>query len=351
MNQLIDNFGIKTLNNTDILKLNFLSQNLLNLIESHRGLENFNQTEPEKYYLYTGRGPSQGSFHIGHLLGLELILEFQKFIKNKIYFMISDDEKIFRDKINLEQMNINVQNTISQLNKLGFTDSNCDIRINSKGIEEYEYKIIIKLMTMTTINELNKIFGEKTHIGEYFYVFYQLMPCFLDKNKTAIIIAGVDQDPFFRLCRDIAPRMGFPKPIIIYTKNVIGLDGCPKMSTSNINSNPIFIDDTIDIIKQKIMNIKYVGAGTLDELFANGAYLENDVPFKLIKIFEKNNNIVQLIEKAYTIGLEINSDEYFELKKYIIERGFISRDKSMITSFGIRHYLLNLICNIISIYK
>lgn len=350
MNQLVDNFGIKTLNNTDILKLNFLPVNLLNLIESHRGLENFNQIEPHKYYLYTGRGPSQGSFHIGHLLGLELILEFQKFVKNKIYFMISDDEKIFRDKINLEQMNSNVQNTISQLNKLGFNDSNCDIRINSKGINESEYKNIIKLMTMTTINELNKIFGEKTHVGEYFYVFYQLMPCFLDKNKTAIIIAGIDQDPFFRLCRDIAPRIGFAKPIIIYTKNVIGLDGSPKMSTSNINSNPIFIDDTKEIIKQKILNIKYVGAGTLNELFDKGANLENDVPFKLIKIFDKNKDIVKLIEKAYTIGLETDSAEHEELKKYL-DKGLVTRNKTMLTSFGIRQYLLNLICNIVSIYK
>ncbi len=168
--------------------------------------------------------------------------------------MISDDEKIFRDKIDIKQMESQVYNTISQLNKLGFNDSNCDIRINSKGIGESEYKNIIKLMSMTTLNELNKIFGEKTYIGEYFYVFYQLMPCFLDKNKTAIIIAGIDQDPFFRLARDIAPRMGFPKPIVIYTKNVIGLDGSPKMSTSNQNSNPIFIDDTRD---NQTKNIKY----------------------------------------------------------------------------------------------
>ena len=111
--------------------------------------------------------------------------------------------------------------------------------------------------------------------------------------------------------------------IILYTKNVIGLDGSPKMSTSNINSNPIFIDDTKDIIKQKIMSIKYVGAGTLDELFKNGANLDIDVLYKLIILFEKNTKIIKIIEKAYTTGLITDSEEHLELKKYLPEKGLI----------------------------
>ena len=59
---MTDNFGVKLF--IDKSKLNFLSANLLDLIESHRGLDNFDKTNPQNYYLYTGRGPSQGSFHI-----------------------------------------------------------------------------------------------------------------------------------------------------------------------------------------------------------------------------------------------------------------------------------------------
>ncbi len=42
------------------------------MIEFERGFDSFDNTNLSQYYLYTGRGPSRDTLHIGHLLGLEL---------------------------------------------------------------------------------------------------------------------------------------------------------------------------------------------------------------------------------------------------------------------------------------
>lgn len=342
----MNNFNLKSIDPYKE-KLNFLPENLLNLLEYQRGLEDFNPENKENYYLYTGRGPSNSSFHIGHIPSLEIILEFQKFLQTKIYFMISDDEKMFRDNIPFEEMKKNVDLTYNQLIKLGFNESNTHIHINSYGIDSNEYKVIIKLMNMCNFNDLKNTFGEKSHIGEYFYVFYQLMPCFLYTSQC-IVIAGVDQEPFFRLARDIASKLKHPKPIILYTKNIPGLNGDDKMSTSKIESIPIFLSDNQETVKKKIMKITKVGAGTLDELFQYGSDLNEDIPFRLIKIFDKNTNNVNLIRKAYTIG--IDDDEFIQLKQIINEKAIIKRDKIMLSTYGVRLYLIDLLNSIISYY-
>jgi tryptophanyl-tRNA synthetase len=346
-----DQFGLKKLTNDDYLKLSFLPKNLIKLIDCHKGLEDLNFDKD--FFLYTGRGPSNGSFHIGHLPSLHLILELQKKSKDKIFFMISDDEKIFRDKINKNEMEKNVNNTIHQLNKIGFNDNNTEFHINSKGMTKEFYEIFMQLVSLRNVNHMDNLFGEKTNIGEYFYPFIQIAPCFLKKNSQCIVIAGKDQDPFFRLARDLAKRLNFNPPIIIYVKSVMGLDGNDKMSTSVPSSLPIFIDDNEKTIKDKINKIKLIGAGTLDELFEKGADLEIDIPFKLIEIFEDNEEIINLIKICYTKGLNTESDyDISNCKKaqsIFYDNELLQRDnKLMMTSGGIRKYLFKVIKKLIN---
>jgi tryptophanyl-tRNA synthetase len=345
-------FGLDIFNTDDLARLSFLPANLLKILEYHRGLNDFDTIHPDKYYLYTGRGPSMSSFHIGHLLGLNLILEIQKFIGNKIYFMISDDEKILRDKISENEMKDNVNNTIKQLNKIGFNKTNTDINVNSNCITPREYQLIIKLMGLTTMNQLEHIFGKKDNIGEYFYVFVQLMPCFLYPDKQCIIIAGKDQDPFFRLARDLAKRLNHPSPIIIYTKNVPGLDGSDKMSTSVSSSIPIFVSDSDDDIKNKIASIKKVGTGSLDQLFEFGANLNIDIPFILVELFDQNKLNVKIIKKYYEKAQTIDNSEVEIIENLVTKKGYKIRNGTIvITTYGVRLYLANLMINMLQNYK
>ena len=349
-------FGLNKFNDGNKSLISWIDTNLLDLIEYHRGFEDFNPKQLDKYYLYTGRGPSQGTLHIGHLLGLELIKGLSSQFESKIFFMIADDEKILRDNINPEIMKSNVSNTIEQLNFIGFNNSNTTFHINSIDIGTQEYLMIIKLMSMCTLDQLTHIFGKKNNIGEYFYVFYQMVPCFLSPDSQCIVVCGIDQDPFFRLARNLAKRLGYKPPIVLFTRNVPGLDGSEKMSTSNSSSNPIFLSDTNDIIKTKIFGIKKVGAGTLDELFEKGADLNADTLIELARLFEPNKQLLNLIEQGYSIGFDNTELDDVEkinyLSNIIHEKGIKSREnKTMITTFGIRCYLTGLIISIVNKVK
>ncbi len=88
----------------------------------------------QEYMLYTGRGPSQGSFHIGHLPGLRVVQCMQRALRSKIFFMIADDEKMIRDKISKVDMARNVQETLAQLHALGFTPDTTQFHVNTHGL-------------------------------------------------------------------------------------------------------------------------------------------------------------------------------------------------------------------------
>lgn len=349
-------FGLNKFNDGDKEKIYWINSNLLNLIEYHRGFEDFNPQQLDSYYLYTGRVPSQETLHIGHLLGLELIKGLSSQFESKIFFMIADDEKILRDDINPEIMKSNVSNTITQLNSIGFNNSNTTFHINSTDIGAQEYMMMIKLMSMCNLDQLTHIFGKKNNIGEYFYLFYQMVPCFLSPDFQCIVVCGVDQDPFFKLARNLAKRLGYKPPIVLFTRNVPGLDGSEKMSTSNPSTNPIFLSDTNDIIKSKIFGIKKVRAGTLDELFEKGADLNADTLIELARLFEPNKQLLNLIEHGYSIGFDNTNLDDVEninyLSNIIPEKGIKSREnKTMITTFGVRCYLTGLIISIIAKVK
>ncbi len=336
-------FGLLPLDDSLSEKLSFLPSTLRGLIEYQRGLSDFDPANPENYMLYTGRGPSQGSFHIGHLPGIQLIKAMQVFLGSKIFFMISDDEKIFRDDIDQTKMAENVAHTLTQLANLGLTEENTHYHINSQGISAEHYGILIHLLRMTNINTLNNVFGEKTNVGEYFYPLYQILPCFL--GKQCIVIAGKDQDPFFRLARDLARRMGHKPPILLYTKSVPGLDGTEKMSTSVPTSLPIFLTDTPAIVKSKIAKVEKVGAGSLDELFEYGANLEQDTLYQLLQIFEPDVDRLAMITRAYTTGYTADAEEVQQLRvacggeKTVLVRG----EKAMLTTGGLRAYVTDCI--------
>ena len=183
-----------------------------------------------------------------------------------------------------------------------------------------------------------------------------------ERDKQCIVIAGEDQDPFFRLARELALKMNCKEPIILYTKFIPGLNG-EKMSTSG-KTPPIFINDSLKIIEDKIKKFTIVGAGTLAELFVLGADLDKDVPYQIIKMFDTNQDNVRLIGKAYTKGLT-EEEEIIKLKEIIDEGGYIKGDdlkekdkllisfelfkqsKTMLLSSGIRKYLIKLINNLV----
>lgn len=337
---MAEEFGVKSFTEEQLGRLSFLPKSSIALLHYHRGFDTVTFDKPT--YVYTGRGPSTASFHIGHLPGLQLCLNLQKHLGERIEFMIADDEKMFRDGIDRSVMEDNIRETIQQLRSIGFNTNNTRFRINSEGFTAEEYGLLIQMLRIVSVNTLTQIFGAKPSIGEYLYPLIQILPCF-SKGRQCIVVAGIDQDPFFRLARDVARRLGFTPPAVLYTYSVPGLDGSEKMSTSVSTSIPIFLTDSEDDIRAKVTRISVVGAGSLDELFERGADLMKDIPYRLINLFDPDHMNRTLLARAYTVGLTEDRD-IVTLNSVVPPKGVHQRGgRTMLTTYGIRCYLTGLL--------
>ena len=93
------------------------------------------------------------------------------------------------------------------------------------------------------------IFGESRDIG-------CLIPCAIDQvghHIPSLSIAWpVLQDPYFRMTRDVAPRLGFPKPALLHSMFFPALQGSQSKMSSSEPTSSIFLTDTPKQIKQKV---------------------------------------------------------------------------------------------------
>ena len=75
------------------------------LFFSHRDFERIldRYEEGKPFFLYTGRGPSSGSLHLGHTIPLEFTRWLQEVFDVPLVFMLTDDEKaLFNEKLTFE---------------------------------------------------------------------------------------------------------------------------------------------------------------------------------------------------------------------------------------------------------
>jgi tryptophanyl-tRNA synthetase len=96
----------------------------------------------------------------------------------------------------------------------------------------------------------------------------QAAPCFLPsiiegKPTPVLIPAAIDQDPYWRVTRDIAEKMGYPKPAQIHSKFLPGLGMQGKMSSS-IPETAIFTTDDEKSVDKKINNTFTGGQPTVE---------------------------------------------------------------------------------------
>jgi tryptophanyl-tRNA synthetase len=86
----------------------------------------------------------------------------------------------------------------------------------------------------------------------------------------ALIPAAIDQDPYLRVTRDIAEKIGYYKPAQIHCRFLPGLGPGGKMSASEPETS-IFTMDSPELVKRKIWNAFTGGKGTAAEQRKTGA--------------------------------------------------------------------------------
>lgn len=229
------------------------------------------------FALYTGRGPSSG-IHIGHMLPWFFTKWLQEKFRATLYFQITDDEKfLFKDFDDLPQATKVGYDNILDVIALGFDPKLTRILVDTEYIHHL-YPIAVEAAKRITFSTTQAVFGfsNSNNIGEIFYTSIQAAPAFLPtveagKEVPVLIPCGIDQDPHFRIARDVAPRLGFPKPALIHNKLLPALTGPGGKMSASVPESSIFTTDTLKGAKTKIMNAFTGGRATVEEQRRLGA--------------------------------------------------------------------------------
>ncbi|MEM4733464.1 MAG: tryptophan--tRNA ligase [Candidatus Bathyarchaeia archaeon] len=229
-----------------------------------------------KFVLYTGRGPS-GPVHIGHLVPWIFTRHLQEKFGARLYFQITDDEKfIVDDEANLEETRHYAYENALDLIALGFTPEDTFIIYDVEDIDLL-YDIALEVAKRITYSTAKATFGfqDSTNIGWIFWPALQAVPCFIHKKLTgenvpALIPAAIDQDPYWRVTRDTAQKLGYYKPAQIHCRFLPGLGPGGKMSASEPETS-IFTMDPPELVKRKIWNAFTGGKATAAEQRKTGA--------------------------------------------------------------------------------
>jgi tryptophanyl-tRNA synthetase len=131
-----------------------------------------------------------------------------------------------------------------------------------------------------TFSTVRAVFGftNSDNIGVIWHPALQMMVCFLQseregKNIPCLIPAAIDQDPYWRITRDIAEKMGYDKPAQIHNKFLPGLAEGGKMSASQPDT-AIFTTDNPTNAARKVMKAFTGGRDTVEEQRMKGGQPE-----------------------------------------------------------------------------
>lgn len=287
----------------------FFSQRDMHII-----LDLYEQKKP--FYLYTGRGPSSDSMHMGHLIPFIFTKWLQDTFDVPLVIQLTDDEKYLWKDLTLEQANHMAFENTKDIIACGFDIektfifSDLDFISNSPAF----YRNMCRVQKLVTYNQVKGIFGfgDSDCIGKISFPAIQASPSFSSSfpeifngrsDIPCLIPCAIDQDPYFRMTRDVAPRMNCLKPALIHSTFFPALQGAQtKMSASDPTSS-IFVTDSDKQIKDKINKYAFSGGGaTVEEHKEKGGNCDVDVSFQYLTFFMEDDERLEEIRKTYTSG-------------------------------------------------
>jgi tryptophanyl-tRNA synthetase len=224
----------------------------------------------EPFVLYTGRGPS-GPVHLGHIVPWIFTKHLQDTFKAKLYFQMTDDEKfLIHPEFSLRKaLNYTYDNALDVI-AIGFDQAKTKIISDVRNINAL-YDISLNVAKHVTFSTVKATFGleDSSNIGIIYFPALQAAPAFIESaltghNVPCLIPAAIDQDPYWRVTRDVAPKLGYYKPTQIHSRFLPGLGKEGKMSTSQPETC-IFTVDTPKVVRRKIMNAFTGGRATVEE--------------------------------------------------------------------------------------
>jgi tryptophanyl-tRNA synthetase len=261
-----------------------------------------------KVVLYTGRGPS-GYTHLGHLVPWILTKYLQDAFGSDLYFQITDDEKFLVDQdLTMEDVHRYTKDNLLDIIAVGFDPKKTKVFTDLTYTKE-QYNIAVRVAKHVTFSTAKATFGftDSSNIGIIFFPAIQAVPCFLpqvlkEEDAHVLIPCAIDQEPYWRIARDVAPKLGYRKPAGIYSKFIPGLGAGGKMSAS-LPETCIFLSDKPEEAVKKVKNAFTGGQPTIKEQKEKGGNPDVCVIYSyLYSLFDEDDKSVAETYRACKAG-------------------------------------------------
>ncbi|MCD4771008.1 tryptophan--tRNA ligase [archaeon] len=328
--RLIKEFGIKKIDKELLTRIKKITGEIhpylrREIFFAHRDLEKLLDAyeSGQKFFLYTGCGPS-GPIHLGHYSVWSFVKWLQDKFDVELWFQFTDDEKFLylKNKTYEEIQDWTKQNMLD-VAALGFNPEKTHFLIDTKHAD-IMYPEAIRVAKKITFSTIKASFGftDSNNIGSIFYTAMQTVPIFLPnvlnkKSEYCLIPLAIDQDPHFRISRDVVQKLGHKKPTILHAKFMSPLTGATGKSSSSNSSKTILMTDSPSTIKTKINKYAFSGGQeTTEEHRKKGGNTETDVACQWLKYFEWDDEKLEKIYKEYSSGKLLSG----EVKAILIEK-------------------------------
>ena len=328
--RLINDFGCQRIDNEIIQLLEKIIENRGLSSQRHKYMSHFTRgiffshrdfktllvdyIAGKQFYLYTGRGPSSYSMHIGHLVPFQMTQLLQELFDVQVVIQLTDDEKYYYDNNGkrLTDFKKMADENTKDIMACGFNPQKTFIFTNTEYIQHL-YPTIIEINKASNFNLFRSVFGFDNHtsIGKISFPSIQAAPCFSrcftnlfsgGEEIPCLIPCAIDQDSYFRMTRDIAHKIGGLKPILLHAKFLPSLNGLTSKMSSSIPDSVIFLSDEPKMVNKKIQKSFSGGGKTLEEHRLMGGNLDVDVSIHYLKFFLPDDQEYEQICKQYREG-------------------------------------------------
>lgn len=354
--KLVQEFGVNLIDNELIIRFEKLIGQKAHVFLKrgifcgHRDFNNILDLIEKKkpFYIYTGRGPSSQSLHLGHLIVLEFTKYLQDVLNVPVIIQMTDDEKYLKNDKTLEEIKEYTNENIKDLIAIGFNPNKTFIFQNTEYISNL-YPTILKLQKNCNISEVKSSFGISLSdkMGTICFPLNQAAPAIsssfpgiLENKMQCLIPCALDQDVYFRITRDICQRINESKPCLILSTFLPDLRGPKKYetiklsdnknstkslaelskmsSTNNVDTNPAVI--FLNYSNKQIENIinKHAFSGgkeTIEEHRKYGGDINMDMTIRYLQFFYKDDERLEEIKNEYKSGELLSG----EIKQILIK--------------------------------
>lgn len=338
--KLIEQFGVSPINEQLIKRFEKVTGHTIHpwirrgIFFAHRELDlilnDYEQGKP--IFIYTGRGPSSQSLHLGHMIPFMITKWLQEVFSANVVIQIADDEKYYFKDMDFDTIKKLGDENIKDIIACGF-DPDKTFIFSSREYNMYPaaHEIIHEMFKKINVLTLQKTFGltETDNLGKYISPIYQTAaamwrfygPMFKE-NTRCLVTYAIDQDPYFRIARDVSKSVGSYKPCALISKFLPALEGCQKMSSTSSNTDtkpthPIFMSYNAKQIRKTINKHAFSGGKVnLEEHREYGADLSVDMTFHYLHYFEYDDDKLKEIEEAYGSGKMTSG----EIKKILADK-------------------------------